>query len=101
LEHIANKHARKLSPFLEKRALQAYAAHASTQHNNERLVKHGALMALTGKSEIMASIFAIASNNFMNEYSEETHQEPANQPAEAQTVEDADKEGPKRRKQGN
>jgi hypothetical protein len=45
--------------------LHSYAAHTSTQHNNERLVKLGALMALTGKSEIMASIFAIASNDFM------------------------------------
>ncbi len=38
-----------------------YAAHESTQHNNEQLVKLGALMASTGKSEIMASVFAIAS----------------------------------------
>jgi predicted ATPase len=54
-------------------------------------------MASTGKSEIMASIFAIASNDFMQEYrdKEETHQEPANQPAEAQTAEDEDK-APKR-----
>jgi hypothetical protein len=54
-------------------------------------------MASTGKSEIMASTFAIAWNDFMQEYSdkEETHQEPANQPAEAQTAEDED-EGPKR-----
>jgi hypothetical protein len=42
-------------------------------------------MALTGKSEIMASIFAIASNDFMCEYhdDEQTHLEPANQPAVA------------------
>jgi hypothetical protein len=41
----------------------------------------------TGKSEIMASILAIALNNSMQEYTdkEETHQEPTNQPAEAPT----------------
>jgi hypothetical protein len=43
-----------------RHALSAYAAHTSTQHNNERLVNLGALMASTGKSEIMASVFAIA-----------------------------------------
>jgi hypothetical protein len=50
----------------------------------------------------MASMLAIASNDFMQEYSdkEETHQEPANQPVEAQTAEDEDK-GPKQRKRGN
>jgi hypothetical protein len=60
-------------------------------------VKLGALMASTGKSEIMASVFAIASNDFMVEYhdkQEETHQEPANQPAVAE-------DEPKRRKRGN
>jgi hypothetical protein len=52
----------------------------STKHNNEQLVKLSALMVSTGKSEIMASIFAIASNDCMQEYTdkEETHQEPAN-----------------------
>jgi hypothetical protein len=87
---------------LRRHALHAYAAHASTQHNNERLVKLGALMASTGKSEIMASIFAIASNDFMQEYKdkEETHQEPANQPAEAPIVA-VEEAGPQRRKRGN
>jgi hypothetical protein len=89
---------------LQTHALRSFAAHASTQHNNERLVKLGALMASTGKSEIMASIFAIASNDFMQEYTdkeEETHQEePANQPAEAPTGADND-DGPQRRKRGN
>jgi hypothetical protein len=33
-----------------KRALEEYAVQASTQHNNERLVKLGAQMASTGKS---------------------------------------------------
>ena len=80
-------------------ALYAYAAHASTQHNNERLVKLGALMASTGKGEIMASVFVIASNDFMQEYTdaskEETHQEePANQPAEAPTGGAEDDDGP-------
>jgi hypothetical protein len=73
------------SHLFRKRALQQYAAQASTQHNNERLVKLGAQMASTGKSEIMASVFAIASNDFMSEYHDvETYQEPANQPAEAE-----------------
>jgi hypothetical protein len=48
-------------------------------------------MVLTGKNEIMASVFAIASNNFLEEYTdkeEETQEEePANQPAEAITRE--------------
>jgi hypothetical protein len=87
-------------------ALCAYAAHASTQHNNERLVKLGALMlALTIKSEIMSSVFAIVSNDFMQEYTdakEETYpEEPANQPAEAPTGGVEDDDGPQRRKRGN
>jgi hypothetical protein len=53
-----------------REALCAYAAHASTQHNNERLFKLSALMASTGKSEIMASVFAIASNDFIQEYTD-------------------------------
>jgi hypothetical protein len=64
-----------------RHTIHAYAAHnASTQHSNEQLVKLSALMVSTGKSEIMASIFAIASNDCMQEYTdkEETHQEPAN-----------------------
>jgi hypothetical protein len=46
-------------------------------------VKLGALMSSTGKSEIMASIFAIASNDFITEHhDEDTRLEvPANQPA--------------------
>jgi hypothetical protein len=92
-----NRHAN--SYLLRKSALHAYAAHASTQHNNERLVKLGALMASTGKSEIMVLVFVIASNDFMQEY-HKTRQEPANQPAEAQTAED-DNNGPQRRKRGN
>jgi hypothetical protein len=86
-------------------ALYAYAVHASTQHNNERLVKLGALMASTGKGEIMASVFAIASNDFMQEYTdakEETLQEePANQPGEAPTGGVEDDDGPQRRQRGN
>jgi hypothetical protein len=42
---------------LRSQALRSVAAHASTQHNNKRLVKLGALMSSTGKSEIMASNF--------------------------------------------
>jgi hypothetical protein len=49
-------------------------------------------MSSTGKGEIMASIFAIASNDFMTEHHEETHlHEAANQPAVA-------KDEPQRRK---
>jgi hypothetical protein len=62
-------------------------------------------MASTGKSEIMASVFAIASNDFMQEYTdakEDTHpEESANQPAEAPTGGVEDDDGPQRRKQGN
>jgi hypothetical protein len=57
-------------------------------------------MASTGKSEIMASVFAIALNVFMQEYKdnkkEETHQEPANQPGKG-----GDSDGPQRCKRGN
>jgi hypothetical protein len=67
-----------LAHLFRQRALQEYAAQASTQHNNERLVKLGAQMASTGKGEIMASIFAIASNDFMIEYHDETHLIAAN-----------------------
>jgi hypothetical protein len=86
-------------------ALHTYAAHASTQHNSERLVKLGALMASTGKNEIMASVFAIASNNFTEEYIDkegDTHkEEPANQPAEAATRGAEANNGPQWRQQGN
>jgi hypothetical protein len=53
-------------------------------------------MLSTGKSEIMALIFAIASNDFMTEHhDEDTHLEvPANQPAVAE-------DKPKRRKREN
>jgi hypothetical protein len=71
---------------LRSQALHSFAAHASThQHNNERLVKLGAPMSSTGKGAIMASIFAIASNDLMTEYhDEDTHLEvPGNQPAVA------------------
>jgi hypothetical protein len=81
-------------------ALYAYAAYASTQHNNERLVKLGALMASTDKGEIMASVFAITSNDFMQEYTdakEETVQEEtANQPGKAPTGGAEDDDGPER-----
>jgi hypothetical protein len=74
-------------------------------NNNVRLVKLGALMALTGKSEIMASVFAIASNDFMQEYTDAKEEfypeEPANQPAEAPTGGAEDYDGPRRRKRGN
>jgi hypothetical protein len=98
----AAKPANKNTHLYRRQALRAFAAHASTQHNNERLVKLGALMASTGKSEIMASVFAIASNDFMQEYTdakEDTHpEESANQPAEAPTGGVEDDDGPQRRK---
>jgi hypothetical protein len=58
-------------------------------------VKLGAMISSTGKSEIMASIFTIASNDFMTEHhDEDTHLEvPANQPA---MVEDKPKWGKRR-----
>jgi hypothetical protein len=72
------------SHLLCSRALRSFADHASTKHNNKRLVKLGALMLSTGKGEIMASIFVITSNNFMTEHhddeQEDTHFEvPASQ----------------------
>jgi hypothetical protein len=77
---------------LRSSALQSFAAHASTQHNNERLVKLGALMLSAGKGEIMVSIFAIASNDFITEHHDkdkqkDTHPEvPANQPVVATDI---------------
>jgi hypothetical protein len=97
------KSANQNTHLLCRHALCAYAAHAST-HSTERLVKLGALMVSTGKSEIMASIFVIVSNNCMQQYkdkNEETHQEPPNQPAEGPTGGAEDNNGPQRRKQGN
>jgi hypothetical protein len=60
-------------------------------------VKLGALMSSTGKGEIMASIFAIALNDFMTEHHDDKTdlEEPANQQAVAS------KDAPKRRKRGN
>jgi hypothetical protein len=86
----------KNSHLLRIQALHSFAAHASTQHNNKRLVKLGALMLSTGKSETMASNFVIASNDFMTEHDDrDTHLEvPANQPAMAE-------DEPKRRKRRN
>ena len=53
----------------------------------------------------MASVFAIASNDFMQEYTdakeENNPEEPANQPAEAPAGGAEDDDGPKRRKRGN
>jgi hypothetical protein len=62
-------------------------------------------MASTGKNEIKASVFAIASNDFMEEYTdkeEDTHkEEPTNQPAEVATREAQDEDSPQRCKRGN
>jgi hypothetical protein len=99
------KPANRNTRLYRREALCAYAAHTSTQYNNEGLVKLGALMASTGKSEIMASVFAIASNDFTQEYTdakEETYpQEPPNQLAEAPTGGAEDNDGPQRRKRRN
>ena len=96
---------------IRQEALLEHAAHCSTQHNNERLVKLGALMASTGKSEIMAGVFAVASNDFMTEYhdseSNESHEDSDNEEQTAdnnrdneQTTEPMEDE-PTRRKRGN
>jgi hypothetical protein len=53
---------------LRSRALKSFAAHTSIQHNNEWLVKLSAMMSSTGKSEIMTSIIAMASNDFITEH---------------------------------
>jgi hypothetical protein len=62
-------------------------------------------MASTGKSEIMAPMFAIASNGFMQESLKETHQDPANQPVEEAPaeapVEVPGEEDPKWHNRGN
>jgi hypothetical protein len=52
---------------VRQEALLEHLSHCWTQHNNKRLVKLGALMALTGKSEIMGGVFAVTSNDFMTE----------------------------------
>jgi hypothetical protein len=55
-------------------------------------------MPSNGKSEMMASVFAVAYNDFMQEYTdtkEETYpEEPANQPAEAPTGGAGDNDAP-------
>jgi hypothetical protein len=45
-----------------------YAAQATTQHQCERAVKIGSSMTKTGKSEIKASNYALASNGFVTEH---------------------------------
>jgi hypothetical protein len=95
---------------VRKEALLEHAAHCSTQHNNERLVKLGALMASTGKSEIMAGVFAVASNDFMTEFFDKEEEEQVSEmeannnggEEEQQSthlIEDED--GPTRRKRGH
>ena len=60
-------------------------------------MKLGAQIASTGKSDIMASIFAIASNDFMPEYHDKTHQGEEEAPA----AEEEGGCGSKRRNRGN
>jgi hypothetical protein len=105
---------------IRKKALLEHAAHCSTQHNNERLVKLGALMASTGKSEIMAGVFAVASNDFMTEFHDSEEEQEDSEDDEAagndggeeeqasrtqQSTDLVDEapgdEGPTRRKRGN
>jgi hypothetical protein len=91
---------------VRQEALLEHAAHCSTQHNNERLVKLGALMASTGKSEIMAGVFAVASNDFMTECHDlEEEQEHGEDEVVAggqeQERTDLMDDGPARRKRGN
>jgi len=47
--------------------LTRYAAHPSTQHMNERLVKIASRMARTGKTEKNANYYLIAANRFIVE----------------------------------
>jgi hypothetical protein len=42
-----------------QQGIDSFGAHPSTQHNNERHVKRGALFTSTGKSEIWTSIYAV------------------------------------------
>jgi hypothetical protein len=62
-------------------------------------MKLGALMSSTGKGEIMASIFAIASNDFMTEHHDKQQEETNLEPANQQVV--ASKDAPKWQKRGN
>ena len=42
-----------------------YCAHSNSQHYNERGVKIGSRMACTGKSEVIANCYFLASNSFI------------------------------------
>ena len=56
---------------IKKIAKTFYAAHPSTQHNNERLVKIASRMARTGKKEVTANYFFIAANSFIGDNNDE------------------------------
>jgi hypothetical protein len=47
--------------------LRSFGAHASTNHNNERLVKVATRMIKNGRKEKMANTYFIAANGFTNE----------------------------------
>jgi hypothetical protein len=91
----------EIAHLLRKEALKEHAAHCSTQHNNERLVKLGALMASTGKSEIMAGVFAVASNDFMTEFHDGDEEQTVDDTGDAEQTRDLTEDEPTRRKRGN
>jgi hypothetical protein len=76
--------------------LRMYAAAATTQHQCERAAKIGSSMSKTGKSEIKASMYALASNNFITEYGgEDTDNTPS------QNAADDDNNGPQKNARGH
>jgi hypothetical protein len=91
---------------LHQEVLLEHAAHCLTQDNKERLLKLGALMALTGKGKIMAGVFAAASNDFMTEChdfeEEQDHgEDEVVAGGEKQERTDLMDDGPARQKRGN
>jgi hypothetical protein len=76
--------------------LRTYAAAATTQHQCERAVKIGSSMTRTGKSELKASMYALASNGFITEHGrEDTDNAPS------QNAADDDNNGPKKHVRGH
>jgi hypothetical protein len=76
--------------------LRTYAATSTTQHQCERAVKIGLSMAKTGKSERKASMYALASNNFITKHErEDTDNGPS------QNAAHNDDNGPKKHLRGH
>jgi hypothetical protein len=80
---------------MRQAALLEHAAHCSTQHNDEHLVNAEVMMASAGENEIVAGIFAVASNDFMTEFCDVV--EPEGSDANEEEI----KDGPTMWKQGN